>query len=197
MIITVASYKGGVGKTTTAVHIAAYLQTKAPTVLIDGDPNRSATGWARRGELPFKVVDERHALRESRNYEHVVVDTEARTEGGDLKALAEGCDLMVIPCTPDTMSIEALVLTIEALRGLGSEQFKVLLTVIPPRPNRNGEEARTALQSAGFPLFRSGIPRYIAFSDAASAGALVHQIKKEGATEGWEAYTAIGQEILP
>jgi chromosome partitioning protein len=44
MIITIASFKGGVSKTTTAVHLAAYLQKRSPTLLIDGDPNRSATG---------------------------------------------------------------------------------------------------------------------------------------------------------
>jgi chromosome partitioning protein len=59
MIITVASFKGGVAKTTSAVHLAAYFQQKGETVLIDGDPNRSATGWAKRGNLPFKVIDER------------------------------------------------------------------------------------------------------------------------------------------
>jgi chromosome partitioning protein len=48
MIITIASFKGGVSKTTTAVHLAAYLQKRSPTLLIDGDPNRSATGWSRR-----------------------------------------------------------------------------------------------------------------------------------------------------
>ena len=37
MIISIAGFKGGVGKTTTAVHFAAYLQQSAPTLLIDGD----------------------------------------------------------------------------------------------------------------------------------------------------------------
>jgi chromosome partitioning protein len=100
MIITVASFKGGVGKTTTAVHLAAYFSKKASTVLIDGDPNRSATGWAKRGELPFVVIDERVAAKQARNYEHIVIDTEARPEVEDLQALSEGCDCLVIPSTP-------------------------------------------------------------------------------------------------
>ena len=108
MIVTVASFKGGVGKTTTAVHLAAYFQKKAPTLLIDGDANRSATGWAKRavkaagGEaaagkhLPFRVVDERQAARFARDYQHIVIDTEAHPAAEDLKALADGCDLLVI-----------------------------------------------------------------------------------------------------
>ena len=71
MIITVTSYKGGVGKTTTAIHLAAYLQRLAPTLLVDNDPNRSAIGWAARSEnvLPFRVVDINQSLKVGRDFE--------------------------------------------------------------------------------------------------------------------------------
>ena len=68
MIVTVASHKGGVGKTTTAVHLAAYLQTLAPTLLLDGDDTRNATAWSHRGKgFAFKVADEVQAARLARN----------------------------------------------------------------------------------------------------------------------------------
>ena len=74
MIVTVTSYKGGVGKTTSAVHLAAFLQQFKPTLLIDGDPNRSASGWVRRSDgFPFRVVDERQGVRFARDYEHIVI----------------------------------------------------------------------------------------------------------------------------
>ena len=66
MILTVTAFKGGVGKTTTAIHLAGYLNQKAPTILIDGDLNRSAMLWASHGKLSFPVVDEREGLKASR-----------------------------------------------------------------------------------------------------------------------------------
>lgn len=56
MIVTVASFQSVVGKTTTALNLAAYLQTKAPALLVNGDLNRSALNWVVRFFLPFKVV---------------------------------------------------------------------------------------------------------------------------------------------
>lgn len=197
MIVTVASNKGGVGKTTTAIHLAAFLQELAPTLLVDNDPNRSATGWASRsdGGLPFRVVDVNQSLKVGREFEHVVFDTKARPDREELKTLAEGCDLLVIPSTPDAMSIEALMSTVDALRSLGVSHYRVLLTITPPRPERDAEDARAMLAAGGFPLFAAGIREAKVFKQAALRGLLVSQLKGARAATCWGDYRDAGAEL--
>lgn len=196
MIITVASFKGGVGKTTTAVHLAAYLQKKKPTLLIDGDPNRSATAYTKRGKLPFVVADERGAAKYARDYEHVVIDTEARPDEEDLRSLANGCDLLVIPTTPDAMAIDALLLTVQALEKVGAKNYRILLTVVPPRPNRDGEEARKMLAARKLSIFKGEIKRLIAFQKASLAGVPVYEVTDPRSKVAWADYAAVGKEIV-
>lgn len=196
MIITCASFKGGVGKTTSAIHVATYLQTFAPTMLVDGDPNRSASGWARHGKLPFAVIDERQATRHARSYEHIVIDTKARPDEEDLKALAEGCDLLVIPTTPDALALDALLLTVKALRALGADRYRILITLVPPKPSRDGEEARHMLHATGLPLFTQSIRRLVAFQKAALHGVPVQQVADPRAAEAWNDYALAGREVL-
>lgn len=201
MIVTVASFKGGVGKTTTAVHLACYMQQKAPTLLIDGDENRSATGWNERGEkqgtpLPFKVVDELQGVRYARQFE-LIIDTQARPSKDDLKLLAGGCDLLVLPTTPDSLSLEALLLTVGALRELNFDAFRILLTIIPPKPNRDVEDARALLEELELPVFNSHIPRLIAFQRAALRGVPVNEVQDPRAESAWQDYVKAGEEILP
>ena len=196
MIITVASFKGGVGKTTTAVHLATFLHERSPTLLIDGDPNRSATGWSRRGSLPFKVVDERQAARFAKDFDNIVIDTQARPSREDLEALAGGCDLLIIPTTPDALSLDALTLTVDVLKDLGTERYRILLTMVPPKPSRDGEEARTMLEEAKLPLFAGSIRRLSAFQKAALLGVPVSLVRNDPrAPNGWEDYRNIGTEL--
>lgn len=174
MIITVASFKGGVGKSTSAVHVAAELAKSGKTLLVDGDPNRSVTRWAAGGHLPFTVVSEAQATMHAKSHEHIVIDTKARPDADDLREIALGCHLLVLPCTPDPLSVDALLATVKELRTLGTDRYRVLLTIVPPRPNRDGAKAREALLEAGLPLFRSHIPRLVSFQRCILDGQTVY-----------------------
>lgn len=114
MIVTVASFKGGQAKTTTAVHLAALLNKDQPALLVDGDPNRSASSWNKRKGFPFKVVDEKQAVRFAREFNNIVIDTQARPTEEDLRELAEGCDTLIVPVTPDALSLDTLFLFTDA-----------------------------------------------------------------------------------
>jgi chromosome partitioning protein len=147
MIITVASFKGGVGKSTTAVHLAAFVQQKlGSTLLVDGDPNRSVTVWAKRGELPFPLCDERQAAKLARQYENLIFDTKARPEKEDLKALADGCDLLIIPSTPDALALSDVLALYYDLK---LEDFGLQL---PPKPFETPVDAMIGnLKNESFP----------------------------------------------
>lgn len=196
MFITVASYKGGVGKTTTAVHLAAYLQTLAPTLLIDGDPNRSATKWAKRGGFPFQMADEKEGAYQARNFQHVVIDTEARLGSADFEALAKGCDLLVIPTVPASLDTDVLIMTLVAVRKLAADKYRVLLTKVPPAPESDGPQLRATLQREHVPVFVAEIPRLKSFERAAAAGVPVYAVKRDAqAKRAWQGYEAAGREI--
>ena len=195
MIITVASFKGGVGKSTTAFHLAAYFSLSAPTLLVDGDANRSATDWGTRGQVPFKVVDEKQAVKHARSYEHIIIDTPARPDGDELKTIATGCDLLVLPTSPDALALGATLKMVDALHDLDTE-YRILLTIVPPKPNKAGIEARAAISSADLPIFKSSIRRLAVFQKAALEGVPVSAVKDSYSAIAMQCYVDVAKEII-
>ena len=71
----------------------------------------------------------------------------------------------------------------------------MLITIIPPHPERDGEAARQMLEGHGYPLFAGGIREAKAFKLAALGGVLVHQVKGPRSIACWEEYERVGEEI--
>jgi len=194
-IITVTGYKGGIGKSTTAIHLAAYLSDSARTILVDGDPNRTALNWSKRSEkeLPFDVVDERSAMKTINNYDYLVIDTPARPNSDDIKEISQGCDLIVLPTIPDIVSLQPML---ETASDLGTSNYRVLLTVVPPYPSREGKIMVEELKEGGIPVFESMIRRTVGFPKAALAGIPINQLEETRLREAWTDYKNFGDEIM-
>ncbi len=152
---------------------------------MDGDPNRSVTRWAAEGRLPFTVVSEAQATMHARNYEHIVIDTKARPDPDDLREIATGCHLLVLPCNPDPLSVDALLTTVKEFEGARERALPSAVDHCPPRPNKDGPKAREALIDAGLPLFKAQIPRVVTFQRCILEGQTVYSPE----------YNEVGEEI--
>ena len=191
-LITITGYKGGCGKSTTAIHLATYFSDRGKTLLIDSDPNRTAIKWSKRGNLPFTVEDERKAIKLIPGCDYVIVDTPARPASDDLSELAEGCDLLILPTIPDVVSLEPMLATAEDLPTDSS--YRVLLCVVPPYPSKEGEQMKADLIDGGIPVFKTTIRRTSGFGKAAIAGIPIRDLKDKSKI-AWQDYKALGFEV--
>jgi chromosome partitioning protein len=195
MIITIASFKGGVGKTTTAIHLCQYFATCKPkrkVVLADGDPNRTAIDWAESSQfdLPFAVVD---ASKDLPNYDLLIVDTPARTEPGDLADLIETSTIVVIPTKVDIFDVRATLALGYMLRPY-PDKYRILLTGLP-RGKRLYNAAKKLFEDESLKCFEGGIQQLTVYRDAAYEGVPVgryNEVGKKAMTE----YENIGSQIL-
>jgi chromosome partitioning protein len=196
MIIAIGSVKGGVGKTNTAIHVAAFFQTLQPTLLVDSDRIRASLLWSKRGNLDFTVVDENHQAKAMRatKYEHIVFDTEGSITDVGLRELATGADLLIIPAIPEASATDGLVYTLQQLKGANAK-YKVLLNRVKHNRPKEAIELKAALEEMEIPIFKTEIPDLAAFDKASAQGIAVHAVQDNRSVKAWESFVSLGREI--
>jgi chromosome partitioning protein len=198
-LISLTSFKGGVGKSTLAVNLAGALALNASTLLIDEDPLRSCHRWAsQNGRLPMPVLlpeeVEGSALSASR---YLLVDTEGRPKLEDLSELISSSAWTLIPCGTSGLEIDGTLRLIEALRSADTEleKVKVVITKAPP-VGTVGQQARDALREAEIPVANSVVRSYVAHQKAAELGVLVKDVPDPRASQAWADVLELAMEVV-
>lgn len=120
MKISVVNTKGGVGKTTTAIYLAeAVVRSGRTAVVLDTDPQGSATSWAEIAAeggdpLPFDVTPaNKVTIGREFDAEFVVVDTPPGA-ADIIQAAIDASDVVVVPTTPSGLDLQRVWPTLDA-----------------------------------------------------------------------------------
>jgi len=189
VILGVWSPKGGVGKTTTAVNLAAIAAEQlGRVVLVDADENESAAEWVATfpDSVPVEVVTEHDPgqlarLRNAAGVDLFVVDLPGAKKTGEARELiGRGAgkgravvDGLVMPAQPSVLDLRVLARAIRSEIEPAGVPYRVLLTLVGnlrPQVERAGE-LRDEFREAGWHVCTSMIRRYVAHADAVAANA--------------------------
>lgn len=198
-VISLTSFKGGVGKSTLAINLAGALALNASTILVDEDPLQSCYTWAKQnGRLPMPVLlpddIQNTELGASR---YLLVDTEGRPQLSDLAALVRSSAWTLIPCGTSGLEIDGTLRLITALRSteMELEKVKVVITKAPP-VGTVGQQARDALRESGIPVATSVVRSYVAHQKAAELGLLVKDVPDPRASQAWTDVLELAMEVV-
>jgi len=198
-VISLTSFKGGVGKSTLAVNLAGALALNASTILVDEDPLQSCYQWAKQnGRLPMPVVLPQEVTpSDLSSSKYLLVDTEGRPGLQDLTELIRSSRWTLIPCGTSGLEIDGTLRLINHLRdaAVALEKVKVVITKAPP-VGTVGQQARDALRVAGIPVASSVVRSYVAHQKAAELGVLVKDVPDPRAAQAWADVLELAMEVV-
>ncbi|MBU1210966.1 MAG: AAA family ATPase [Alphaproteobacteria bacterium] len=197
-IIAVVSQKGGSGKTSLALNFAiAATVSGRQSVVIDLDPQQSAARWSRLRSLEEPVIVSGHAPNLGQLIEAareggadlVIIDTAPKSETAALVA-AKAADLILIPCQPSSLDLDAVADTVNIAKLAGKPALFVLNGC--KAGSTLSDMAAEALADYGVPLATVRIGSRVAFvkSLAEGKGVVEYEPKGPSAGEIIELYTA-------
>jgi chromosome partitioning protein len=182
-VLTVASTKGGAGKTTIVMALAGTLAAEGLKIaVVDADPNRAYASWS-EGAYEGPSVAVRAEADEARLAEAidqlaaevdlVLVDTAGFGNRAALLGMA-AADAVLVPCTPSRADVEQASKTLQLAEGAARAARRAIpAKVVPSRLKHATAVARhvlTELQEVGLPRTAAGIGDRVAFAEMTFSG---------------------------
>ncbi len=185
-IIAVANQKGGTGKTTLALGLAATTaDSSGRALVVDVDPQGTAEEIAEAAgdSLPFDFTANSDPaalarLRKARDYDSIFVDLPGSLEGQSvLREVLRIADLVIIPCVPERPAITPTIRTAQ-LAGAAGVPYRVVLNLVDPLRGAGPVSAAwELLDSRGLARLQSFVRRYVAHSQSQLEGQMITQYR--------------------